>query len=242
MSWLRCFHPRPRATTRLICFAHAGGSATAYRDWSTLLPESVEVYGVQLPGRADRYTEPLPERMEALAGAVAEAMPPLLDRRFALFGHSMGAVTAYEVTRVLEARGTGPARLFVSGATAPHEARRRGQVSAYDDERLLAELTRLGGTDLEILSHPAMRELIFPYIRGDYRLLENYHHRPGPPLRTPISALVGDADPVVTAAQAKSWEAHTVSDFSLTVFPGGHFYLQPHRARVVAEIARRMSA
>ncbi|SFK25145.1 Surfactin synthase thioesterase subunit [Streptosporangium canum] len=241
MSWLNCFHPRPRATTRLICFPHAGGSATAYRDWSALLPESVELYGVQLPGRADRFGEPMPEHMSTLVDSLTEAMLPLLDRRFALFGHSMGAVGAYEVTRVLEARGIGPAKLFVSGATAPHEAGERRKVSGYDDAALLAELSRLGGTELEIFAHPVMREIIFPYVRGDFRLLENYRHRPGPPLRTPVSALVGDADPVVAPAQAKAWETLTASDFSLTVFPGDHFYLQPQRARVVAEIVQRLS-
>ncbi|WP_433240257.1 thioesterase II family protein [Streptosporangium sp. CA-135522] len=242
MTWLRSFHPRPRATTRLICFAHAGGSATAYRDWSAPLPESAELYGVQLPGRADRFGEPMPESLAALVVAITEAMLPLLDRRFALFGHSMGAVVAYEVTRMLEARGIGPVRLFVSGTVPPHEAGERRKVSQYDDDRLLAELTRLGGTELEIFSHHAMRELIFPYVRGDFRLLENHRHRPGPPLRTPVSAFVGDADPVVTPAQAKSWETLTASDFSLTIFPGDHFYLQPQRERVVAEIVRRLSA
>ncbi|GAA4229645.1 surfactin synthase thioesterase subunit [Streptosporangium album] len=242
MTWLHCFHPRPGATARLICFAHAGGSAAAYRDWSGPLPESVELYGVQLPGRADRLGQPLLEHMDTLVGSVTEAMLPLLDRPFALFGHSMGAVAAYEVTRALEARGIRPARLFASGCLPPHEAAERRKVSAYDDEGLLAELARLGGTELEVLSHRSIREIVFPYVRGDFRLLENYRHRPGPPLRTPISVLVGDADPVLTPAQAKSWEALTASGFSLTVFPGDHFYLQPQRERVVAEIARGMRA
>ncbi|MBG0817318.1 thioesterase II family protein [Planomonospora sp. ID82291] len=239
MTWLRCPRPRPAATTRLVCFAHAGGSATAYRDWPALLPDTVELYGVQLPGRADRYGEPLPESMDALAAAVAEELTPLLDRRFALFGHSLGALVAYEVTRILEERGTGPARLFASGCTAPHE-RRDHRYAGYDDDRLVAVLNRLGGTETEVLSHPGMRELVLPYVRGDFRLAETYRHRPGPPLRTPISVLVGDADPVVTPAQAKSWEAHTSSDFSLTVLPGDHFYLQPLREQVVAEVTRRL--
>lgn len=242
MTWLRCPRPRPGATTRLICFAHAGGSATAYREWPVLLPESVELYAVQLPGRADRFVEAKLDDMGMLVDSVVEEMLPLLDRRFALFGHSMGAMAAYEVTRALEARGIGPARLFASGCSAPHERRDRREISAYDDDRLLAELAKLGGTELEILSHQGMRELIFPYVRSDFRLLEKYRHRPGPPLSTPISALVGDADPVVTPAQAKSWEARTVSDFSLTVFPGDHFYLQSRRAQVVTEIVQRMSA
>lgn len=104
----------------------------------------------------------------------------------------------------------------------------------------MAELARLGGTEVEILSHRAMRELVLPYVRADFRLVEAYRHRPGPPLHTPISALVGDADPVVTPVQAKSWEALTSSGFSLTVFPGDHFYLQPRRAPVVEEIARTL--
>ncbi|GGS85392.1 thioesterase [Planobispora rosea] len=240
MTWLRCPRPRPRAVARLICFAHAGGSATAYREWPALLPESVELHAVQLPGRADRFNEPFPESLQALVEEVAAELAPLLDRRVALFGHSMGGLVAYEVTRLLEERGTGPVRLFVSGCTAPHERRLDRRVSEYDDDRLAAELVRLGGTESEIFAHPAMREIVLPYVRGDFRLIEHHRSRPGPPLRTPVSALVGEADPVVTAAQAKAWEACTVSDFSLTVFPGDHFYLQQLREQVVTEVVQRV--
>ncbi|WP_440100775.1 thioesterase II family protein [Streptosporangium sp. H16] len=240
MSWLRCAFPRPGATTRLFCFTHAGGSATAYRAWSELLPASVELHATQLPGRADRFDEPLPDDMDTLADEITGSMLPLLDRRFALFGHSMGATLAYEVTRRLETRGITPARLFVSGARAPHDPRDRPPVSEYDDDRFVAELTKLGGTEVEILSHRAMREIVLPYVRADFRLVEAYRHRPGPPLHTPISAFVSDADPVVTPVQAKSWEARTSSDFSLTVFPGDHFYLQPQRAPVVERMTRTL--
>ncbi|GAA3447992.1 thioesterase II family protein [Planomonospora venezuelensis] len=242
MTLLRCPRPRPGATTRLVCFAHAGGSAVAYREWPALLPDSVELHGVQLPGRADRFAEPFPESLDALAAEIAGALAPLLDRRVALFGHSMGALLAYEVTRLLEAQGLGPVRLFVSGCPAPHEPRERRRFSEYDDDRLVAELARLGGSEPAVLSHRGMREVILPYVRGDFRLIEDHRSRPGPPLRTPISAFVGEADPVVTAAQAKSWEACTVSGFTLTTFPGDHFYLQPLRERVVAEVVQMMSA
>lgn len=241
MTWLRCAAPRPGATTRLFCFTHAGGSATAYREWPALLPGSVEMHATQLPGRADRFGEPSPGDLDTLADLVTEAMHPLLDRRFALFGHSMGATLAYEVTRRLESRGILPARLFVSGSPAPHDPRERLAISGLDDDRLVSELSRLGGTEVGILSHRSMREIVLPYVRADFRLIEAYRHRPGPPLDTPISVLVSDADPVVTPAQAKSWEARTTSDFSLTVFPGDHFYLQPHRAPVVAEIIRLLA-
>ena len=240
MTWLRCAFPLPRATTRLFCLAHAGGSANAYRAWSELLPPSVELHATQLPGRADRFAEPLPDDMDALADEVTRSMLPLLDRRFALFGHSMGATLSYEVTRRLEARGIVPARLFVSGARAPHDPRDRPAISEYDDDDFVAELAKLGGTEAEVLSHRAMREVILPYVRADFRLTEAYRHRPGPPLHTPLSVLVSDADPVVTPAQAKSWETRTSSGFSLTVFPGDHFYLQPQRTPVVEEITRTL--
>ncbi|MCO5973406.1 thioesterase II family protein [Actinoallomurus soli] len=237
-GWIRTFQARPAAATRLICFPHAGGSAAFYRPWALAATE-VDVRIAEYPGRADRLFEPLVDDAVEVARAVTEALLPLLDRPVALFGHSMGATIAYETARLLAARGTPPAHLFVSASRAPGDrpVKPAGEVfHDKDDDVLVAELVRLGGTDAQALADPQLRELVLPYIRSDFRLLESYRHAPGPPLDVPITAFTADADPIVTPAQAERWAEVTTGAFALRIYPGDHFYLLPHRDALLAAI------
>ncbi|RJL20550.1 thioesterase II family protein [Bailinhaonella thermotolerans] len=240
MSWLRCGENRPWAARRLVCFPHAGGSAAFYRAWSRALP-SVEVHAVQYPGRADRIAEPYVEDVARMARHVVQAVAPLLDRPLALFGHSMGALVAYETARLLEDRGAVPAHLFVSGARPAHDPDRVDEaVAGRDDDGFVAALLALGGSDAELLADPDMRELVLPYVRSDFRAVESYRHRPGPPLAAPVTALIGAEDPKVDAARAEGWRDLTRGGFALRALPGDHFYLVPSQELVMEEIRARL--
>ncbi|MEU8123038.1 alpha/beta fold hydrolase [Spirillospora sp. NPDC049024] len=239
MTWFRCPETRPWASMRLFCLPHAGGSAVFYRPWAKEAGPAVEVQAVQYPGRADRMADAFVTDAHQLARLVAGAMAPLMDRPAALFGHSMGAVVAYEVARLLEERGAAPVHVFASGARPPDD-RGDERVHEKDDDGLVAELAKLGGTDAELLADPEMRELVLPYVRNDFTLIEKYARRPGPPLAAPLTALVGDADPHVDEEKARGWERATSGRFALRVLPGGHFYLADQRSAVLAEILRTL--
>jgi surfactin synthase thioesterase subunit len=239
VTWFRCPERRPWAPTRLFCLPHAGGSAVFYRTWAKAVGPAVEVHAVQYPGRADRMADSLVPDAHQLARLVAGAMAPLLDRPAALFGHSMGAVLAYEVARLLQERGAAPVHLFVSGARPPHD-RGDDRVADQGDAALVAELVRLGGTDTEALRDPELRELILPYVRNDFALIEGYAERPGPRLDVPVTAIIGDADQHVTEGQATGWARVTGGPFALRVLPGGHFYLTDRQPDVVAEVLRAL--
>ncbi|PDP88530.1 thioesterase [Glycomyces fuscus] len=239
-SWLRRFRPRPGARTRLVCLPHAGGGANAYRSWAALLPPGVDLVCVQYPGREDRLGEPLVDDMATVVGAVAEELAPLLDRPYALFGHSMGSAVAYELARTLRAAGLSePDRLFASGRRAPADAP-PGRVHLADDDAIASELVRLGGTRREVLDEPGLREAVLGYVRNDYRLVERYTPFPGPPLSCPVSVFLGDADPEVDADLARRWSATTSGRVDVRVFAGDHFYLGPEREAVVSELLRRL--
>ncbi|MFF8830395.1 thioesterase II family protein [Streptomyces sp. NPDC015131] len=239
-AWLRRFHPAPGAPVRLVCFPHAGGSATFYFPVSRALSPSIEVLAVQYPGRQDRRGEPGVGDIGELADRVVEELLTLDATPPALFGHSMGAMVAYEVARRLEREGIELPHLFVSGRRAPSRTR-EGRVHQLDDDGLIAEIEKLSGTDSRILGDPELLRMILPAIRSDYRAVESYRHVPGRPLRCPVTALTGDEDPQVTLDEARAWSEHTAGDFELKVYEGGHFYLNARAAAVMEAISARIA-
>lgn len=245
-TWFRRFTTAAGNGPRLVCFPHAGGSATAYTHLTRTLPADFDVVSVQYPGRQDRYREAPFTTLAALVEAVAEELAHELaadpGRPYALFGHSMGALVAFETARLL-ARGElpGPQRLFLSGRSAP-SPRTSAHYQLYDDADVLAEVRRLGGTDQAMLDNPEILEMVLPALLADYRALGTYSWRAGEPLTTAITALTGDRDPMVTVQEARTWREHTSGDFALKVFPGGHFYLVDHIDQVAAAVTEGLLA
>jgi surfactin synthase thioesterase subunit len=238
-QWFRRFgDPEPDAL-KLICFPHAGGAASAYQQLYRRLRPHVEVLAVQYPGRQDRRLETpvadIGELAAVIAGKLAdgETAAP-----FAFFGHSMGALVAYETARLLEERGVpAPRRLFLSARGAPGPRRSPHDVLP-DDEAILAAVRRLGGTGVALLDDPEVVAMVLPALRADYAALAAYSWTPREPLHMPVSVLCGDADPVVSVEEASGWRAFTRAETEVRVFPGGHFYVD-QRLDDVAEVVLR---
>lgn len=240
-AWLRCYRQRPSARIRLVCLPHAGGTASFFRNWPALVPDSVELLAVQYPGREERYGEACVTDLRRLAGLVADAITPVADRPFALFGHSMGSFVAHEVALRWERRQRPPAYLFVSGHTPPRH-HKPGDVHRGDDDTLVDELRRLGGTAELALADAELRAIVLPATRGDYRAIETYQPADEPKLNCPVVAYTGDDDPDVPVDQAADWAEVTTGRCDLRAFPGGHFYLIEHERALVADIVGRLDA
>ncbi|MFJ4689037.1 thioesterase II family protein [Streptomyces sp. NPDC088789] len=236
---------RPGATAppvRLVCFPHAGGSAGFYRPLAPLLRPRVEVLAVQYPGRLERRDEPQFTEIEPLADAIADVLEPSWTRAPAAFlGHSMGAVVAYETARRLTATtGTGPLALFASGRRAPSTEREGEALHLADDQELTAEIVRQGGTPPELLADPEILAMVLPTLRGDYRAVERYRHRPGPRITAPVTVLFGTEDTKVTPREAHAWERHTDGPTEVLPLPGGHFFLTGQMERIAGVIRSRL--
>ncbi|MFG1954561.1 thioesterase II family protein [Micromonospora sp. NPDC048830] len=240
--WLRSYCPAPHLASQLVCFPHAGGSASFFLPMSRALSDDVQVLAVQYPGRGDRRSEPCVHTIEALADAVADELARRLDRPIALFGHSMGGLVAFEVARRLEVRGRTPLALFVSGCRAP--SRRRGQVVRLrDGEDVRAELERLGGTDPRLLDNRQALRAALPAMRNDYEAIDAYRLSSyAAPLSIPIHAYIGDSDPEVLPDEAVAWRRHTTGSFDLRTYPGGHFYLGSPEVDLASAIRTAMVA
>lgn len=235
-EWVRRFHPCTHPRARLVCFPHAGGSASYFFPMSRAMAPSVEVLCLQYPGRQDRRTEPCLDSVAVFADEAAAVLAPWTDLPLVLFGHSLGANIAFETARRLQAAGTEIGGLFASGRRGP-TTERDERVHQLPDDGLLAELRRLSGSSNAVLGDHEMVRMILPALRADYRAAETYRHSPGETLRCPVTVLVGDSDPKVTVDEAHDWAEHTTGAFDLTVFPGGHFFLQDHQEQIIATIS-----
>jgi pyochelin biosynthetic protein PchC len=241
--WLRRFHlasPCNPGNPRLICFPHAGGSASSFLSFSRSLATVLEVVAVQYPGRQERRGEPYFDSIAELADQVFMVLKPLADRPLALFGHSMGAVAAFEVARRLENdTGVRPVALFVSGRRAPSQYRAE-YVHQQDDDGIVAKIKELSGTDTRVLDNEELLQMVLPAIRSDYKAIETYQFQDGPKLRCPIHAFVGDADPQATIEEATAWEEYTTGQFTLSIFSGGHFYLNKQQTDTAQAVITRL--
>ncbi|WP_207944490.1 thioesterase II family protein [Actinomadura rubrisoli] len=231
------FHPSAESELRLVCFPHAGGSASYFFPWSQALAPGIETLALQYPGRQDRRADPRPGSVAELADQVFAALEGLAGGTFAFFGHSMGSVLAFEVARRFEDRtGGGPAHLVASGYPAPSRLR-GGDVHLRGDAGIVEELLASGGSDPRGLRDEDMLAMILPPVRDDYRLIENHPPVPDAVLKCPITMLTGDADHHTTREEAAAWRDHTAGEFRLRVFSGGHFFIDPHRDAVLGEIS-----
>ena len=241
--WLRTFHPAPERPVRLVCLAHAGGSASSWFGFSAAigaLDSQAEVVAVQYPGRQNRWRDRPATNLLDLADEVTGAVTNGLTGPIALFGHSMGAAVAFEVARRLERAGRAPVRLFASGGRAPSLERSEG-IHQLDDDGLVKELVRLGGTDPRLLADREMLDLMLPAVRADYTAIETYRAAEDARVACPVTVLVGDADPNTSGDQAKAWARHTTGDYELRTYPGGHFYLFDHIPQIAEEVSKAVA-
>lgn len=241
--WLVRFQPRPNARLRLFCLPHAGGAASFFASWPERLPPTIEACAIQLPGRAARFSEVPFNRMEPLVAALADALLPAIDRPFALFGHSMGALVCFEFARRLQRiRGLVPAHLFVSGAFAPHLPRRGPKPEDLGDPAILETIAQLEGTPAEVLANKELVELLTPALRADFSVCESYAYRKRRALQCPITVFGGKNDPGVHSRALRAWAAETRGDVAVHKFPGGHFFLKEEEPAVLDVIRSTLSA
>ncbi|WP_193474226.1 thioesterase II family protein [Streptomyces griseomycini] len=226
----------------LYCFPYAGGSATFYQPWTALLPKTVGLRALQLPGRQDMLGVPPFRHMADLAAAAARLVTEdACGRRHVFLGHSMGAVLAYETARQQRRKGRDlPELIALSGYGSPDRERRLPSLEGLNDEELLAEVGRLGGIPAQIAASEQLRPLIAPAIRADFALLDRYRHIPELPLNCAAAVFGGTDDPTVTVEALHAWDGHFTRSMTVEQFPGGHFYLSKWASRVLSSVLNRM--
>jgi surfactin synthase thioesterase subunit len=231
-----CFEPRPGAAVRLICIPHAGAGATVFRPWSARLSPWIEMVAVRLPGREGRH-DAVPDHLRDLAAKITGELSDQLRAPYAVFGHSMGALIAFEMAHVARSRGLRPPlHLFVSGRSAPQLHRPSEPSRDHSLPRLAAELRRREGTPELVLREPALVAAYGRILVDDLALCASYECAERDRLSVPLSVLAGADDPETSAASLRAWRDQTSGPCRFHTFPGGHFFPATARPAVLAAI------
>lgn len=232
--WVLGSRSNQRSLLRLFCFPYAGGAASAYRLWAGALAPEVDVCPVQLPGRGSRFREAPFRQATDLVSAAADGLRPMMDVPFALFGHSMGAIVAFELARELRRRcWPAPVLLAVSGRQAPPRPSPEPPFGHLPDPEFLREVRgRYDNIPDEVLAEDELLQLVLPALRADILVLESYPYTRELPLDCPISCFGGEEDRHVSREDLDAWAEHTRGGCKVRTFPGRHFFIDSAREAV----------
>lgn len=242
--WARRYYTLPGPPgLRLLCFGPAGGGASGYRDW--WLPDELaaEVWAVQLPGRENRRVEPPFRRLDPLVRQLCANLGHLMDLPFAFFGHSMGALLAFEITRELRRAGARlPAHLFLSAHRAPELPAKKEPVSTLPEPEFLERLELMAGTSRSAVRDRELLVLLSPMLRADFELCETYTYREEAPLPVPFTCFAAADDYEVDPPDVEAWRQHTSVSCQTHLFEGGHLFLRDHNREILGHIAAELAA
>jgi medium-chain acyl-[acyl-carrier-protein] hydrolase len=240
--WLVIPRENPSARLRLFCFPYAAGTAMTFRKWPESLPGGVEVCAVQPPGRGDRLREKPFGSLLPLVRAIAHAVAPRLDKPFAFFGHSMGAMIGFELARHLRREmGLLPAHMFISGRRAPQLDRSERVTYNLPESEFIDSLRDLNGTPPEVLEHRELMQLMLPLLRADFAVCQTYSYLHEPPLDCPFTVFGGLSDPEVSRRQLEAWREQTSGPWALRRLPGDHFFLHSAQGTLLSLLSHELN-
>ncbi|MGH3613344.1 MAG: thioesterase II family protein [Pseudonocardia sp.] len=234
--WFSPQHQLEHPGLRLFAFSYAGGGASVFRSWAKRLPPGVELWTAHLPGREQRSDEPPFLRMESLVDALKASLEPHQDRPYAFFGHSMGALVAFALTRRLrQANRPLPRHLFLAGFRAPQLPNPNIKIHHMPDE-VIKTVLRKDGTPQAVLDDQELMDAFLPTLRADLECCDTYRYTDEPPLDVPMSVFGGDQDVRVGRRDLEQWRSQTRAEFELAMFPGSHFFIHQCQDQLLSRI------
>lgn len=241
--WVIRSTSRFETDVRLFCFPFAGGSASVFRLWNKQMPASIDVCQIQYPGHGTRMGEEPITSLPTMVRTAADAILPLCDKPFVLFGHSMGALIAYELALYMQnVKGIQPIGLIVAGRNPPDAVSPIPPIHQLPEPEFRAGLLEYGGTPEEVLANEELMGLVSPMLRADFALCETYEYCPDLGIVScPLTAIGGLEDEMVPVENIMDWRRFTTADFAYEMLPGGHFFLNSHSSELINSIYKQIN-
>jgi medium-chain acyl-[acyl-carrier-protein] hydrolase len=244
LPWLPRVRSKGDSKLRLFCFPYAGGATYSYSSWDSLLPQEIEVCPVELPGRAGRMREPAARNIRSLVKSMGAALLPGMDRPFAFYGHSMGALISFELARELRrSHQLQPVHMFVSSCLPPHSPRRREKVTYnLPEPQFIEELRRFNGIPSEVQEHSEeLMQLTMPLLRADFEACQTYEYIAEPMLECPLTVVGGLEDKGLSRSDLEEWRGHTTSACTVRMVSGDHLFINTSQTWILRLLAEELS-
>jgi medium-chain acyl-[acyl-carrier-protein] hydrolase len=235
------FEEKKNPTARLFCIPYSGATVAYYRTWTSLVPADIEMYAVEIPGRLYLKDKPAAD-MNAIIDTVFPQIAPLLDKPYAIYGHSYGSIISFEIAkRIIKENMKHPVGLFVSGRHAPHLPNRFRPAANLPDQEFIEEInSKYQAIPSEILKEKELLKLLLPGLKRDISMNETYIGKLDPLLNFPVWAYFGTEDISVTKEEIEQWKAVTKDDFKIRAFNGGHFFINKEKGSIITDIAKAL--
>lgn len=242
--WFTNPTPRRNAKIRLICFHYAGGGASIFHQWGSQLPEYIEVVAVQLPGREDRFKDQPIADINTVTTMLQDELSCLLDKPYAVFGHSMGAILSYEWLRTVKKSNLPSPILYLpAGRQAPHIPNKSPPLYSLSDQEFIdGLLKKYPNTMRPALDNAEICQLSMPKLRADFTLAEGYQYKLGATLDCPILAIAGQQEYCIEDGDLLAWGNHTTNNISTSRLPGDHFFILSSRSALLYFISGKLKA
>ena len=244
LPWLPRMTSKNGSRLRLFCFPYAGGNTYVYRGWDSLLPPTIEVCPVELPGRARRMKEPAVRSLSSLVQSMAPALLPYFDKPFAFYGHSMGALVSFELARELRrSHRLQPVHMFVGSCLPPQSLRRRERVTYnLPDSMFIEEVRHYNGTPKAVLEYSdELMQMTLPLLRADFEACQTYEYSDEPPLACPLTAIGGLQDKGLSRTDLEGWGEQTTSTFTVQMISGDHLFLNTAQIWVLSMLSKSLA-
>lgn len=228
--------------TKLLCLPFAGGNKYSYREFVEKAPSFLNVITLEYPGRSTRMKEPLPVDINELTDDLFTQVQPLVEQgNYAIYGHSLGGLMAYLLTKKLQESGAPmPSDLFITGTTGPSSvSRTERKRHLLDPDEFIAEIRELGGMPDEILNNKELLYFFEPILRSDFKISENYIYQESAPLNIPVTVITGTEEEM-EIEDIQLWQKETTQVVDFKRMPGRHFFIFQHSFKIMEIISRKL--